>query len=112
MPSPVILLHLEAPPKPRPGAACNGCGVCCAWQPCPLGMLVSRRRQGPCAALAWDATSARYRCGMISDTTAQLPQAFRWLAPLVAPLVKKWARRWIAAGQGCDSDLETEAPAQ
>ena len=40
----VIYLHPAAPAKPAVGAACNGCGVCCAWQPCPLGMLVSGRR--------------------------------------------------------------------
>ena len=34
-----IHLHALAPAKPHTGAACNGCGVCCAWQPCPLGVL-------------------------------------------------------------------------
>ena len=41
MPHAVIHLHPSAPPKPAEGAACNGCGVCCAWQPCPLGVLAS-----------------------------------------------------------------------
>ena len=55
MAHPVIYLQPEAPPKPALGAACNGCGVCCAWQPCPLGVLVSGRRQGACRALWWSA---------------------------------------------------------
>jgi hypothetical protein len=85
----VIHIHALAPPKPAVGAACNGCGVCCLAQPCPLGMLVSRRRTGACAALRWDDDAARYRCGLID---VQRP----WRTAL--------ARRWIAAGRGCDSD--------
>jgi hypothetical protein len=97
-----ILLHAEAPPKPAPGAACNGCGVCCAWQPCPLCMLVSRRRHGACAALQWVSTPSRYRCGLLASPADHLPRPLKPLAPLLARL----ARRWIAAGSGCDSDLE------
>lgn len=88
----VILLHPEAPPKPAPGAACNGCGVCCAAEPCPVGLLASLRRRGACQLLRWD--GERYRCGAL---LAAGP-----LAPLL--------RRWIAAGAGCDSDLVAERP--
>lgn len=103
-----ILLHPAAPPKPAPGAACNGCGVCCAWQPCPLGMLISRRTTGACRALDWSAVDARYRCGVLAHPRRHLPAGLRWLAPALARL----ARRWIAAGIGCDSTLTTEgAPA-
>jgi len=38
----VILIHPEAPAKPPLGAPCNGCGVCCLAEPCPVGVLVSR----------------------------------------------------------------------
>lgn len=86
-----IAIHVEAPAKPASGDACTGCGVCCLAEPCPLGMLASRRRRGACAALRWDATERRYRCGLVSS---------QW--PLLAAL----ARRWIAAGRGCDSDAE------
>lgn len=110
--TPVILLHVEAPAKPRAGEACNGCGVCCNWQPCPLGMLVSRRRQGACVALVWEADAALYRCGMISAPADQLPRLLRPLAPVLTPLLARLARRWIASGIGCDSNLETEAEAE
>jgi hypothetical protein len=83
----VIRIHALAPPKPALGAACNGCGVCCLSEPCPVGMLISLRRTGACRALRWDEGAARYRCGLM---------AHRTLRPIVA--------RWIAAGQGCDSD--------
>lgn len=88
----VIYINALAPIKPVLGAACNGCGVCCLSEPCPAGMLVSLRRRGSCAALRWEAGTARYRCGLTT-----LP----WLGALT--------RRWIAAGRGCDSDAEVSA---
>jgi hypothetical protein len=93
----VILLHPDAPAKPAAGQACNGCGVCCAWQPCPLGMLLSRRRRGACRALQW--ASGQYRCGVLAAPQAHV----RWLP---AALVRRLARRWIGAGRGCDADLQ------
>jgi hypothetical protein len=96
----VIHIHPAAPAKPPEGSACNGCGVCCAAEPCPVGMLVSRRRHGACQALVWSDEAARYLCGLIAQ-----PQRFvrpAWLARGVSRL----ARRFVAAGIGCDSDLE------
>jgi hypothetical protein len=101
----VIHLHPLAPPKPPPGAACNGCGVCCAAEPCPLGLALTRRRRGACAALRWDDAQARYRCGVLADTGATLRMP-RWAAPAARAL----AARWIAAGAGCDSDLVPQPP--
>lgn len=98
----VIHLHPHAPAKPAEGAACNGCGVCCAWQPCPLGVLASGRRLGACAALRWDEAQALYRCALVQDPAAVWPALPRLLQGLVARL----ARRWIAAGAGCDCSAE------
>ncbi len=95
----VILLRAEAPGKPAPGAPCNGCGVCCAAQPCPLGMLLSRRRQGRCRALQWQAGDGRYVCGVLAEPG-------RWLPWLPAALARRLAARWIAAARGCDSTLD------
>ena len=103
----ILYLHPQAPPKPPLGEACNGCGLCCAWQPCPLGMLVTGRRHGTCAALRWHDAERRYRCTMVdAPETAwpRLPTALR------GPL-KRLARRWIAAGAGCDSTLEAATAA-
>ena len=101
----VIHLHPEAPPKPAPGQACNGCGVCCAWQPCPLGVLATGRRHGACAALRWDDGASRYLCTVVADPGAQWPGLPRPLRPALQAL----ARRWIAAGAGCDCDAEVGA---
>jgi hypothetical protein len=101
-----ILLQPEAPPKPAAGQPCNGCGVCCTLAPCPLGMLFSGRRQGRCSALRWHAGPAMYRCALLVEPDMLLPAAARPLAPMLAPLLASWARRWIAAGAGCDCDWE------
>lgn len=93
----VLRLRVEAPPKPAPGTPCNGCGVCCAWAPCPAGIVVSRRRKGRCRALLWD--GARYRCGLLAD-----PRRFvRWLPEA---WTRRLAARWISAGSGCDAALD------
>ena len=63
----VVWLHPEAPAKPVEGAPCNGCGLCCLAEPCPLGVLVSRRRAGACLALRWSDADGRYLCGMVVD---------------------------------------------
>lgn len=100
-----IRIHPEAPAKPALGLACNGCGVCCLAEPCPLGVLASRRTQGECAALEWQ--EDRYRCGLLRAPLAHLlGRRERHPGPLDAPL-RALARRWIAAGQGCDADIQT-----
>ena len=101
----VIRLHPAAPLKPAESAPCNGCGVCCAAEPCPIGAIVSRRRTGACAALLWNSDAGLYRCGLVGDPRAVLPRLPRPLAPLVS----RFARRWISAASGCDSSLVVES---
>ncbi|HET8694779.1 MAG TPA: hypothetical protein VFM33_08950, partial [Aquabacterium sp.] len=60
----VIHIHPLAPPKPPVGAPCNGCGVCCLVEPCPLGVLVSRSFKGACRAVVWSEEAGRYHCGV------------------------------------------------
>lgn len=102
----IIYLQPEAPPKPPEGAPCNGCGLCCLAEPCPLGVVLSRKRLGACSALRWDAGLAVYRCGALTEPQVVLPFALRW----AAPVLRRLARRWIAAGAGCDATLEVATP--
>jgi hypothetical protein len=102
----VIHLHRGAPAKPRLGQPCNGCGVCCASEPCPIGVLVTRRRHGRCAALEWHADAGLYRCGIVTRPAAYLPRALRWTAPAMTRV----ALRVIASGSGCDCSLVVEDP--
>ena len=92
--SAIVWLHPDAPAKPSEGAPCNGCGLCCLSEPCPLGVVVSRRRTGSCSALRWSAEARRYHCGVLADARQPL---WRWLV-----------RRWIASGVGCDAELASE----
>lgn len=98
----LIEIHAAAPPKPAWGQPCNGCGLCCLAEPCPLGMVVSRRRRGACRALMWVDAEGCYRCGLLAAPRGFLPRGMRWAAPGLARL----ARRWIAAGIGCDAAIE------
>jgi Fe-S-cluster-containing hydrogenase component 2 len=90
----IIRIHADAPLKPTLGQSCNGCGVCCLAEPCPVGMVISLRRRGACRALRWDDAGRRYRCGLMAGTA-------RSRSPW-----SRVARRLIAAGVGCDSDAE------
>jgi hypothetical protein len=109
-----IRIEPLAPHKPVLGAPCNGCGVCCLAEPCPLGMVLSRQRTGACTALRWNAAATQYRCGVLVDTHAVVRQALPvWLGFLRAPaaaVLHRLGRRWIAAGMGCDSTLELVLP--
>ncbi|GAB4215454.1 MAG: hypothetical protein Fur007_13520 [Rhodoferax sp.] len=110
--NPTLWIEPAAPPKPALGAECNGCGVCCLLEPCPVGVVLSGRRTGACTALRWDGAQARYRCGVLTDAPAVL--AARWprapgvLRAGLARAAQAWGPRWIAAGQGCDCDVEAQ----
>lgn len=102
----VIRLRADAPPPPAPGAPCNGCGLCCAWAPCPLGMVVSGRRHGRCRALRWDAVRLRYHCVMVSQPRQRWP----WWPLWAQGWLQRLAYRWISASSGCDAALATHSP--
>ena len=115
-----IHVHRDAARKPMPGAPCNGCGVCCLLEPCPLGVVLSRRLQGACVAVGWHDALRQYRCGALFEPVgvlqrvlpARVQRLTPGLAARLAPLLARWARRWIAVGTGCDSRLDAKAVEQ
>ena len=103
----VIQIHPQAPIKPAEGDTCNGCGICCLAEPCPIGIVVSGHRHGACRAVQWSDEGGRYVCGMLVAPLQIIGwrgdgAGSRWIGRLITRL----SRRWIAAGIGCDSDLE------
>lgn len=100
----IVLIHAAAPAKPPQGEACNGCGLCCAHAPCPLGILLTRQTRGPCAALQWDEPGQHYRCGVLADPPRWLPA----LKLVPAAAARSLVARWIGAAQGCDAALVAE----
>ena len=100
----IIHIHPEAPSKPPEGAPCNGCGVCCLAEPCPVGMLVSRKRRGACELLRWSDEQGRYVCGLLAE-----PHTGDGAASWMRRAWYAWARRLISAGSGCDASLEIDS---
>jgi hypothetical protein len=58
---------VNGPPKPAWGAPCNGCGVCCSAETCPIALAVVPRTEedAVCPALEWD--GGRAWCGLIRN---------------------------------------------
>ena len=95
-----LILHAGAPPKPAAGEPCNGCGICCAAERCPMAWVFLPRGGGSCAALEWDGAAARYRCGMAARPAHYLG----WLPRRWEGRAARWFAYRIAAGKGCDCD--------
>jgi hypothetical protein len=61
-------------------------------------------------AVSWDDEQRQYRCGALvapADVLGvMLPESIGGLARFLAPMLPALAKRWIAAGEGCDSTVE------
>lgn len=52
------------PPKPRHGAACNGCGLCCHLELCAVAAIAfPAEQQAPCPAMVFE--SGRVFCAFV-----------------------------------------------
>jgi hypothetical protein len=60
-------------PKPLLGDACNGCGFCCATEPCGIAKEYLQCTEGPCVAL--ETSTGRAVCGMIRNPLMYLFRA-------------------------------------
>jgi len=100
----LIEIHPRAPFKPEYAQACNGCGVCCAVEPCPVAYVLLWQFRGRCRALLWQNEGHRYVCGMVvcPDRYVKLiPANLReWMGGVLA--------KRISAGTGCDYAAEVD----
>lgn len=67
-------------------------------------MFVLFQLKGRCPALLWQPERSRYVCGMVVKPADYL----RWLPAALGPWAGRVFARRIAAGLGCDADLEVE----
>lgn len=102
----IIHIHPQAPAKPAMGQPCNGCGVCCAAEPCPVSLTLLWPHAAPCRALTWDDDTKRYLCGMVSAPSQQLS----WLPKRLDKIAGRLFKRWIAADTNCDAAVVIEQP--
>ena len=86
-----------APEKPEEGAPCNGCGFCCAADPCGLAVEFLGVTVGPCPAMEFEA--GRFWCGLVRN-----PSSYLDMPAFGDPVVGAIFARAVGIGRGCDSD--------
>lgn len=74
-------------PKPKEGAPCNGCGVCCAVEACAIARMAGRN-EAPCFFLV--RRGAAFSCKLVET------ELEHGLPPLIASA--------LGVGRGCDSE--------
>ncbi|MBI5178489.1 MAG: hypothetical protein HZA04_04450 [Nitrospinae bacterium] len=91
-------MHKDAPPRPKVGEPCNGCGLCCAYAPCPMAQVRLWQEEGWCSALEWHDGEKRYRCGLVIA-----PDRHIWYIPrLLRKMAGRYFSRGLATAHGCD----------
>jgi hypothetical protein len=86
------LVEMSLPNKPRYGEACNGCGLCCAIQLCPVAEIMFEGASAPCPALKMAPDGSRTYCQLVA-----IEKEFG-----LAPLVQKV----LGIGNGCGMEDE------
>jgi hypothetical protein len=91
--------------KPAYGSPCNGCGVCCEKELCPLAAALYDRWAGPCPALLPADAKGAKACGLIADPARFFPLKVRRFG---AGELSRTAALINGAGLGCDYPLPHE----
>ncbi|MCJ2132717.1 hypothetical protein MKK69_01310 [Methylobacterium sp. J-026] len=88
------------PVKPAKGAACNGCGYCCAEEPCHLAVeYIGAGTEGPCPALEFEENRAW--CGLVRHASRYMDLPNDWADAVLGEMFAAA----LGAGRGCDADL-------
>ncbi len=85
-----------APEKPEEGAPCNGCGFCCAAEPCGLAVEFIGATVGPCPAMEFD--DGRFWCGLVRN-----PSSYLDTPAFGDHMVGAIFAQALGVGRGCDS---------
>ena len=93
------------PVKPAMGSPCNGCGWCCAEEPCGVARqyIPDHPEEGPCLALEW--AVGRFACGMIRRPSHYMLLPNDWADEAIGSMIAEA----LGAGRGCDADDPTPA---
>ena len=86
-----------APEKPEFGSPCNGCGFCCAAEPCGIAQEFLGAMDGPCPAMQFD--EGRFWCGLV-----RTPGRYLGTKPEFDALISRTVVQALGVGRGCDSD--------
>lgn len=94
--------------KPRHGAPCNRCGLCCYATLCDLGTHVFQapKMPGPCPALMRVGEN-EYACGLATSPEL-FPQALPVVLQSGSPRAREAALLILASGTGCDARFNGE----
>lgn len=91
--------------KPRRGQPCNGCGWCCAMEPCELAReFISGPVTAPCPAL--ERQDGRFVCGMIRRPSHYMDLPNDWADQHLGGMFAEA----LGAGRGCDADDPDDNP--
>ncbi|MDP4026313.1 hypothetical protein Q8W71_27190 [Methylobacterium sp. NEAU 140] len=87
------------PLKPKVGAPCNGCGLCCAAEPCGIAReFIGAGVEGPCPAMEFG--EGRFWCGMVRRPGHYLGLPHAWADETIGATIAGM----LGTGQGCDAD--------
>jgi hypothetical protein len=91
--------------KPRLGQPCNGCGLCCAMEPCGIAreFIPDHPEEGPCRAM--ERHDGRFVCGMMRRPSHYMGLPNDWADEHVGSMFAAA----LGSGQGCDAD-DLDAP--
>ena len=88
------------PRKPVCGSPCNGCGYCCAEEPCAIAREHIPNHPGEGACVALEREGDRFVCRMIRRPSPYMQLPNDWAD---AYLGAQFAEA-LGAGKGCDAD--------
>lgn len=98
---------MTAPDYPGHGKPCNGCGICCRAELCPVGMAVftptvpaPSHVPGPCPAL--EREGERFRCGLVNNPAKYAPAR----AKLHSVDELRSAALLLLGQEGCDMQVD------